>query len=157
MPPFLDPASLNDMTGVTPTAGPSKSLSPILILSPSSLSHRPHILESLLSSIPEPYDLQMLDRIALNFAYLPSNHYSEAILALPSIEEKLGETEADYGELRAVLGKLLGTMQPSGRIKIGSAGEPFIKDAILAGFLVETENQEVRAHQTERADKRPSS
>jgi hypothetical protein len=134
------------MAGVTPAAALSKPPSPILILSPSSLSHRPHILESLLASIPQPHDLQMLDRIALNFAYLLPSHYSEAILARPKTEEKVGEVDAAYTELTAVFGKLLGTMQPRGRIKIGSAGEQVIKDAILAGFLVATENHEVPVH-----------
>ena len=85
----------------------------------------------------------MLDRIALNFAYLPPSHYSEAILALPSTEEKVGEVDAGYNELAPVLSKLLETMQPGGRIKLGNAGEKIVKDAILAGFLVENENQQV--------------
>jgi Fe-S cluster assembly protein DRE2 N-terminus len=145
MPPFLDPASLNDMAGVTPTAAISKPQSPILILSPSSLSYRVHILETLLTSSPQLHDLQMLDRIALNFAYLPPSHYSEAILAPPSTEEKVGEVGADYRELKAVLGKSLSTMQPGGRIRIGAGGTQLSKDAILGDFLVETENQEVPA------------
>jgi hypothetical protein len=86
----------------------------------------------------------MLDRIALNFAQLPSSYYAEAILALPSTEEKVGEVDADYTELRAVLGKVLDTMRPGGRIKVGRPGEQFVKGAILLGFLVESDNQEVR-------------
>lgn len=137
-PPSLDPDFLNDMA-------PTLSKSPILILSPSSLSHRPQILESLLSSFPasQPYDLQMLDRIALNFANLPINHYAEAILALPDTEEKSGEVGADYNELKKVFGKVLKTMQPGGRIHIGQPSEQITKEAILAGFIVENENQQV--------------
>ena len=143
MPPFLDPDSLNDMA-YSSKQGP-QSTSPILILSPSSLSHRPHILESLLSSLPssQPRDLQMLDRIALNFAKLPQNHYKEAILALPSTEESFGEVDADYNELQRVFGKILDTMQPGGRIRIGQPSEQFTKEAILRGFLIESENQQV--------------
>jgi len=85
----------------------------------------------------------MLDRIALNFAYLPPSHYAEAILALPNPEENVGEVDADYNELPPVLCKLLETMQPGGRIKVGNAGEKIVKEAILAGFLVENENQQV--------------
>jgi Fe-S cluster assembly protein DRE2 N-terminus len=143
MPPSLDPETLNDMT---PHKSASQSVSPILILSPSSLSRRPQILESLLSSLPSsrPHDLQMLDRIALNFANLPQNHYSEAILALPSTEEASGEIDADYNELKAVMNKILETMKPGGRIQIGQpSSDQITKEAILAGFLIENENQQV--------------
>lgn len=85
----------------------------------------------------------MLDRIALNFAQLPPSHYSEAILALPSLEEKVGEVDADYRELIAVLRKVLDTMQPGGRIRIGHPGGQVVKEAILVGFVVETEDQQV--------------
>jgi hypothetical protein len=93
----------------------------------------------------------MLDRIALDFAYLPPSHYSEAILALPNTQEAVGEVDADYGELKMVLDKLLNTMQPGGRIRIGAGGAQLSRDAILAGFFVETENQEVLTHQTMRS------
>jgi hypothetical protein len=145
-PPFLDPEQLNDLATLTPTNAVSSSSDPILILSPSSLSHRPHVLESLLSSLPssQPHHLQMLDRIALNFVNLPSSHYSEAIFALPSTEEEAGEVENDYRELRAVLPKILETMQPGGKLRIGQAKEDISKDAILAGFLIESQNNEVQ-------------
>jgi hypothetical protein len=146
MPPFLDPDSLNDMAPITPSSKPfPQTESPILILSPSSLSHRPQILESLLSSLPpsQPHHLQMLDRIALNFANLPANHYTEAILALPSTEEASGEVDRDYQELKSVFTKILETMQPGGRVRIGQAGDAIAKDAVLAGFLVETDNSQV--------------
>ena len=143
MSPSLDADSVHNMAAVPRTTAPSGESLPILILSPSSLSRRPQILESLLSSLHQPHDLQMLDRIALNFAYLPPSHYAEAILALPNPEENVGEVDADYNELPPVLCKLLETMQPGGRIKLGNAGEKIVKDAILAGFLVENENQQV--------------
>jgi hypothetical protein len=137
MPPFLDPDTLNDM------APPTKLSAPILILSPSSLSHRPQVLESLLSSLSQPHDLQMLDRIALNFAQLPSGYYTEAVLALPRTEERAGEVDTDYNELRVVLGKVLETMAPGGRIKVGQPGDQVVQEAILIGFLVERENDQV--------------
>ena len=142
MPPFLDPDFLNDMSPSLSTPSPSVPR-PLLVLSPSSLSHRPQVLESLLSTIPstQPHDLQMLDRIALNFAQLPQSHYTEAILALPNTEETSGEVDKDYIELKAVLSKILDAMQPGGRVSIGRANEQIAKEAILAGFLVETENQ----------------
>ena len=85
----------------------------------------------------------MLDRIALNFAILPQNHYAEATLALPSTEEKPGEVEADYNELKLVFPKILDTMQPGGRLRIGQPTDQITKEAILAGFLVETQNEQV--------------
>jgi len=85
----------------------------------------------------------MLDRIALNFAQLPQSHYTEAILALPNTEETSGEVDKDYIELKAVLSKILDAMQPGGRVSIGRANEQIAKEAILAGFLVETDNQQV--------------
>jgi hypothetical protein len=85
----------------------------------------------------------MLDRIALNFAQLPQSHYTEAILALPNTEETSGEVDKDYAELKAVFSKILDAMQPGGRVLIGRATEQVSKEAILAGFLVETENQQV--------------
>jgi anamorsin len=85
----------------------------------------------------------MLDRIALNFANLPANHYTEAILALPSTEEASGEVNRDYQELKSVFTKILETMKPAGRVRIGQAGDAIIKDAVLAGFLVETDNSQV--------------
>jgi hypothetical protein len=123
----------------------SPAASPILILSPSSLSHRPQILESFLSSLPssQPHDLQMLDRIALNFAILPSNYYSEAILVLPADEETSNEIENDYTELKSVFTKILETLQPGGKVRIGQPKAEFTKDAILAGFLVESQNSQV--------------
>src|SRR5579859_1422501 len=154
-PPFLDPDSLNDLSpaavakpvSATAATMPSSNNNnaPILILSPSSLSHRPQVLESLLNSLPssQPHDLHMLDRIALNFANLPAAYYKEAILALPSTEEESGEVEKDYIELKNVFGKLLETMQPGGKIKIGRPSEKLTKDAVLAGFLIETENNQV--------------
>jgi hypothetical protein len=152
MPPFLDPDSLNDLAlaGVKPVSATAAAMSasasvPILVLSPSSLSHRPEVLESLLSSLPssQPHDLHMLDRIALNFANLPGGYYKDAVLALPSSEETSGEVEKDYAELRNVFGKLLEAMQPGGRLKIGSPSEQLTKDAVLSGFLIETENNQV--------------
>jgi hypothetical protein len=89
----------------------------------------------------------MLDRIALNFANLPQNHYTEAIFALPSTEEKSGEIDADYNELKLVFPKILDTMQPGGRLRIGQPTDQITKEAILAGFLVETENQQVPSNQ----------
>jgi len=85
----------------------------------------------------------MLDRIALNFVQLPQSHYTEAILALPDTEETSGEVDKDYAELKAVLSQILDAMKPGGRLLIGRANEQVAKDAILAGFLVETENQQV--------------
>lgn len=85
----------------------------------------------------------MLDRIALNFVNLPANHYSEAILALPPTEEKAGEVENDYTELKAVFLKILDTMQAGGRIRIGQAKDEVTKDAILAGFLIESQHNQV--------------
>ena len=142
-PPSFDPNSLNDAAAFN-SSKPSSS-SPILILSPSSLSRRPQILEALLSSLPssQPHDLQMLDRIALNFAKLPHSHYSEAIFALPPSEESPEEFENDYTELKSVFPKILSTMQPGGRVRIGSAKEEITKEAILAGFVIETQNQQV--------------
>src|SRR6202041_2380952 len=140
MPRFLDPDSLNDMdiTPSNPKSLPQQRSSPILVLSPSSLSYRPQILVSLLSSLPssQPHDLHMLDRIALNFANLPENHYSEAILVLPPTEESSGELEADYNQLVPVLSKILNTMRAGGRVRIGSPTAQITKEAILAGFLV---------------------
>jgi hypothetical protein len=85
----------------------------------------------------------MLDRIALNFAQLPSGYYAEAVLALPGTEERAGEVDADYDELRGVLGKVLETMAPGGRIKAGQPGDQVVQEAILVGFLVERENGQV--------------
>jgi hypothetical protein len=144
MPTSLDPDSFNDMD-LVPKPSPKNVSSPILILSPSSLSHRPKILESLLSSLPasQPHDLQMLDRIALNFATLPAEHYAEAILALPSTEESSGELDADYAELKTVFNKILATMCPGGCVRIGRPADSITQEAILAGFLVETRNKMV--------------
>src|SRR5204863_1514661 len=99
MPTASDPAAFK----------PSSPSHPILILSPSSLSSRPQILESILSSLPssQPRDLQMLDRIALNFANLPPNHYTEAILAHTPTEEQFGDIDVDYHELKLVFNKIL--------------------------------------------------
>jgi len=152
MSPFLDPGSLNDMSpavakpvSTAAATTMSSSVLPILVLSPSSLSHRPQVLESLLNSLPssQPHDMHMLDRIALNFANLPAGYYKDAILALPPTEETSGEVEKDYAELKNVFGKLLHSMQPGGRLRIGTPGEQLRKDAVLAGFLIETENNQV--------------
>ena len=154
MPPFLDPDSLNDMSrsitqpvSTTAATMPGSNTSPTMILSPSSLSHRPQILESLLSSLPssQPHELHMLDRIALNFANLPAGFYKDAILALPATEESSGEVDLDYIEFRNVFGKVLEAMQPAGRIRVGKPSEQFTKDAVLAGFLIETENDQVHS------------
>jgi anamorsin len=85
----------------------------------------------------------MLDRIAVNFANLPAGYYKDAILALPATEEASGEVDRDYLEFRNVFGKVLQAMQPGGRIKVGKPREQFTKDAVLAGFLIETENDQV--------------
>lgn len=86
----------------------------------------------------------MLDRIALNFVNLPQSQYKEAILALPALEETPGEVDKDYAELTAVFNKVIDAMQPGGRVSVGrGANEKFIKEAMLAGFLIETENQQV--------------
>jgi len=82
----------------------------------------------------------MLDRIALDFANLPLNHYSEAILALSTTEESSGEREADYNQLVPVLSKILNTMRAGGRVRIGSPTVQVTKEAIIAGFLVETDS-----------------
>ena len=148
-PPFLDPDQLNDMATLSPSnVIPPKSATasnPILVLSPSSLSHRPQVLESLLSSFPssQPHHLQMLDRIALNFVNLPANHYADAFLALPPTEEETGEVENDYKELKAVLSKILETMQPGGKIRIGQPKEDVTQEAIITGFLVESQDNQV--------------
>ena len=146
MPPFLDPDLLND---ISPSLSkPSPSIRPsrrLLVLSPSSLSHRPQVLESLLSTIPstQAHDLQMLDRIALNFVQLPRSLYTEAILALPSTEEASGEVDKDYAELKAVFSKVLDALRPGGRVLIGRANDQVTKEAIFSGFLVETDNRQV--------------
>src|SRR5271155_1975085 len=144
MPPFLDPDFLNNMSPSLSTPSPSTP-QPLLVLSPSSLSHRPQVLESLLSTIPstQAHDLQMLDRIALNFVQLPQSLYTEAILALPNTEEASGEVDNDYAELKATFSKVLDALHPGGRVLIGRANEQVAKEAILAGFLVETDNQQV--------------
>ena len=86
----------------------------------------------------------MLDRIALSFANLPQNHYAEAILALPPTEETPGEIDTDYNELKVVMNKILETMRPGGRIRIGQpSSDQITKEAILTGFLIENENQQV--------------
>lgn len=141
MPPSFDPDALNEMASIAQT----NTLSPILILSPSSLSHRPKVLESILSSLPssQPYDLQMLDRIALGFAQLPQGYYVEAMLALPPTEETPGEIDTAYMELHTVFIKILNAMQPGGHVRIGHPKEVITKEAILAGFLIETQNGQV--------------
>ena len=145
MSPLLDPDFLNDMSPSLLVRRSPSIPRPLLVLSPSSLSHRPQVLESLLSTIPstQPHDLQMLDRIALNFVQLPQSHYTEAILALPNTEETSGQVDKDYAELKAVFSKILDSMQPGGRVLIGRANEQVTKEAILSGFLVENENQQV--------------
>lgn len=86
----------------------------------------------------------MLDRIALNFVNLPQSQYKESILALPALEETSGEVDKDYAELAAVFNKVIDAMQPGGRVSVGrGANEKFIKEAMLGGFLIETENQQV--------------
>jgi Fe-S cluster assembly protein DRE2 N-terminus len=147
-PPFLDPDSLDDLNFSNPLKSLSQSssnTSPLLVLSPSSLSHQPEILESLLSSIPagQAHDLQMLDRIALDFAPLPPSTYSEAILALPPTEEKRGELENAYSELKNVFDKIINTLRPGGRLRIGQPQEYVRSDAVLAGFLVEQDGEQV--------------
>jgi Fe-S cluster assembly protein DRE2 N-terminus len=114
MPTLLNPDIGSDMLPSKQPKASTPAVSPILILSPSSLSHRPQILESLLSSLPssQPHDLHMLDRIAMNFAVLPSNYYNEAILALPPNEETANEIESDYIELKTVFTNVLQTMRP---------------------------------------------
>jgi len=99
----------------------------------------------LLSSIPagRPHDLQMLDRIALNFAPLPPSTYSEAVLALPSTEEKPGELNNAYTELKNVFDKIINTLTPGGRIRIGQPQDSVKSDAVLAGFLVEQDGEQV--------------
>lgn len=88
----------------------------------------------------------MLDRIALGFAKLPQNYYTDAVLALPDTEEQTGEIDADYTELKEVLTQILGTMKPGGRLRIGQPKEEKVtKEAILAGFLVETDNHQVKS------------
>jgi hypothetical protein len=85
----------------------------------------------------------MLDRIAVNFAFLPSNYYSESILVLPAEEETSNEINNDYTELKSVLTKILETMKPGGKVGIGQPETDFTKDAILAGFLIESQNSQV--------------
>src|SRR5271170_6201651 len=86
MPPaFIDPQDETVMFSSSKASAQETSpreSSPILVLSPSSLSHQPQILESFLSSLPseQTHDLQMLDRIALNFANLPVSRYAQAVL-----------------------------------------------------------------------------
>lgn len=145
MAPLLNPDTGSDMLPSTLPEESSAAVSPILILSPSSLSHRPQILESLLSSLPssQPHDLHMLDRIVLNLAILPSSHYNEAIVALPPGEEPTKEIENDYNELKSVFAKILETMRPGGQIRIGQPNQAFTKEAILAGFLIELQESQV--------------
>jgi len=148
MPPFLDPEFLDDMSPALSKSSSPSTLSscPLLILSPSSLSHRPQVLESILSAIPstQPHHLQMLDRIAMNFVRLPENQYKEAVLALPTTEETSGEVDKDIAELTTVFNKVLNALQPGGRVFVGrAANETFTKEAVLAGYLIELENQQV--------------
>jgi hypothetical protein len=88
----------------------------------------------------------MLDRIALYFAILPSNYYNEAILVLPAHEETSNEINNDYTEFKSVLTKILETMQPGGKVRIGQPETDFTKDAVLAGFLIESQNSQVPPH-----------
>jgi hypothetical protein len=145
MPPLLNPDIDSDTLPSKQPEVSAPAVSPILILSPSSLSHRPQILESLLSSLPssQPHDLHMLDRIAVNLAVLPSNHYNEAILALPPNEETTNEIDSAYLELKTVFTNVLQTMRPGGQIRIGQPKQAFTKDALLAGFLIETRDSQV--------------
>jgi hypothetical protein len=85
----------------------------------------------------------MLDRIAMNLAVLPSNHYNEAILALPPNEETTNEIESAYIELKTVFTNVLETMRPGGQIRIGQPKQSFTKDALLSGFLIETRDSQV--------------
>jgi len=144
MSPAVDTKSADDMP-LPPQTEIVHKVSPMLILSPSSLSHRPAVLESIICSLPpsQPHDLHMLDRIALNFAKLPPSYYGQAILALPAAEEKPGEADADYTELKAVFKHILDAMQPGGRVRIGQAAEDVTREAILVGFLIEKESEEV--------------
>jgi hypothetical protein len=86
----------------------------------------------------------MLDRIALNFAQLPREHYTEAILALPTSEETPNQLDNDYAELKLVFNKILETMRAGGRLHIGPASDTIKKEAILSGFLIHHENTKVQ-------------
>jgi Fe-S cluster assembly protein DRE2 N-terminus len=107
------------------------------------------VLEHVLGDVAgREHHLQMLDRIALNFAQLPENHYSEARLALSSQEERDGRVTNDYTELQPVLPKLLLAMKPGGRVLVGNPPEELIRQALLTGFLTDLQNNQVHHRQS---------
>lgn len=117
---------------------------PVLVLSSSSYPQEPESLLS--SSSPQTHDLHKLNQIALNLVNLPPNYYSEAILALPSTDTS-PDYDPSYTELENALPQILATMNAGGHIRIGNPPPQFKKEALLAGFLLETQNNQVMLSQ----------
>jgi hypothetical protein len=127
------------------------STAPILVLSPSSISHPPTFLNSLLTTFL-PYDFQVIDPLAPNLVTLPPSHYTEAVLVLPTSEEL--DLHTDFQELTMVFPRILDTMCAGGRLRIGRPNgkrllivkptAQITREAILTGFVVETANNQVR-------------
>jgi hypothetical protein len=141
MRPFLDQVSLNDMPTSTQTS-PEEIRT--LVLIPSSISNRRDILQAAVEPhLPRPCDVQMLDRIAYNVVNLPLNHYSQVMLSTDPTETLLGESDVDYAELVSSLPQILAAMRSGGRLRIGRGSSELTKEAILAGFLVEMDDEQV--------------
>jgi hypothetical protein len=85
----------------------------------------------------------MLDRIACNVVSLPLNHYSQVMLSTDPTETLLGESDVDYAELVSSLPQILAAMRSGGRLRIGRGSSELTKEAILAGFLVEMDGEQV--------------
>lgn len=129
--PDLPPSS----SAPHPSAAPQRTL----LLAPPSISAHPEALSQILSSHDRQHtDIQMLDRLALNLAALPTSTY-DAVLLLTDADGSRAESRPLL--TRAVMGKIAGALRPGGRLRSqdgafgGDAAAAERTEAILAGLV----------------------
>jgi hypothetical protein len=105
-----------------------------LVLCPPSIASKPESLESALANVERTStDVQMLDRLTLNFASLPEATYSTVLL--------LSDPASNASSLleKPLLEKIIASMVPGGRWR-SPGKEKWVSDRLAfltAGFLVE--------------------
>jgi len=110
-----------------------------LVLCPPSIASKPESLESALANVERTStDVQMLDRLALNFASLPEATYSTVLLLSDPASNASSQLE------KPLLGKIIASMVPGGRWR-SPGNEKWMSDRLAfltAGFLVEESREE---------------
>lgn len=134
-PDFVDPA----VAAAPPSAPTAQQRT--LLLAPPSLASREDRLSTLFTTYPRATtDLQMLDRLAAGLVTLPAATYDLVLVATDPDGGRRAEAAALLGN-RTVWARLVPAIKAGGRLTTedGSVGQELMREAVLAGLLVEGE------------------